>query len=379
MALYELALMGKPSTDQVDALKKSIEDIVEPFGLSLGAEVGWHVRPADFNPPAKSLAAVAFFGGSGVSDTGLAKVLRKGIPILPIVSKLEKFQTEIPSSLWSLNGISYDSEGVTRVSTALLECVGLLPRQRRVFISYRRQEAREPALQLFDELSARQFDVFLDTHGVPPGEDFQAMLWHRLCDADVLLMLDTSSYFEGRWTEAEFGRALAKGISVLRVGWPGVSPSSRLGTSSRIDLTTADFVAGSDRFTGAALEKIRVQLETVRSSSQAVRNLNLISTIRESVERIGGTVKGVGVHMAVSLKLPSGLEVVVYPVAGVPTSVNLNDAAEYSQTEHVGVVYDHMGLHHTWLKHLGWLGDNIKIVRWIKSSEAAWDLADWTA
>lgn len=378
MALYELALMGSPSTDQVDALKQNIEDIVKPFGLSLGSEIGWSVRPADFDPPAKALAAVAFFGGPGVSDTGLDEVFSRGIPILPVVSKLKNFQTEIPSSLWSLNGISYESEGATRVATAVLECVGLLPRQRRVFISYRREEAREVALQLFDELSARQFDVFLDTHGVPPGEDFQAMLWHRLCDSDVLLMLDTTSYFESRWTEAEFGRALAKGISVLRVGWPGISPSARLGTASRIDLISTDFVTGSERLKPDAIEKIRVHLETVRCSSQAVRNLNLVSTIRGAVERIGGKVKGVGLHMAVSLELPSGLEAVVYPAVGVPTSVNLNDAADDAHTEHIGIVYDHIGLHSIWLKHLGWLGDNIKTVRWIKASEAAWSLAGWT-
>ena len=91
MALYELALMGSPSTDQVDALKQNIEEIVRPFGLSLGAEIGWSLSPADFDPPAKALAAVAFFGGPGVSDTGLAEVFRRGIPILPVVSKLEKF------------------------------------------------------------------------------------------------------------------------------------------------------------------------------------------------------------------------------------------------------------------------------------------------
>jgi hypothetical protein len=159
MALYELALMGSPSTDHVDGLKQNIEDIVKPFGLSLGTEIGWSVRPSIFNPPDKALAAVAFFVGPGVSDTGLDEVFRRGIPILPVVSKLERHQTETPSSLWNLNSISYESEGAARVATAVLECVGLLPRQRRVFISYRREEAREVALQLFDELSARQFDV----------------------------------------------------------------------------------------------------------------------------------------------------------------------------------------------------------------------------
>jgi len=308
----------------------------------------------------------------------MSELLRKGVPILPVVSTLDKFVAETPAALRHLNGVGYDSDGPARVSTALLECLSLLPRQRRVFVSYRRNEARDAALQLFDELSARLFDVFLDTHGIPPGEDFQEMLWHRLCDSDVLLMLDTTSYFDSRWTDAEFGRALAKGISVLRIGWPGVNPSARLGTASRLDLIDNDFDAATAKFKPETIDRICDRLEKVRCFSQAVRNLNLVSTIREAVRTIGGTVTGVGLHRAVYLHLPRDVDVVVYPAVGVPTSVNLNDAADHAQTDHVGVVYDHKGLHHTWLKHLGWLGDNIKIVRWIKSSEAAWDLADWT-
>jgi hypothetical protein len=379
MALYELALMGAPSSDQIDALKTYIAEVIEPFDLHLGAEVAWNVSPTVFNPSAGTSAAVAFFGSVGVNDAGISDLLRRGVPILPVVSTLDKFAAEIPPSLRSLNGVAYDSDGPARVSTALLECLGLLPRQRRVFVSYRRHEARDTALQLFDELSARLFDVFLDTHGIPPGEDFQATLWHRLCDSDVLLMLDTTSFFDSRWTDAEFGRALAKGISVLRVGWPGVNPSPRLGTASRVDLTADDFVTSTQKLTPEAIDKICDQLERVRCFSQAVRNLNLVSTIREAVARVGGSVTGVGLHRAVYIHLPCDIDAVVYPAVGVPTSVTLNDAADNTSGDHVGVVYDHVGLHPTWLKHLTWLGDNIKSVRWIKASEAAWSFGGWKA
>jgi len=379
MALYELALMGAPSDAQIVALKKHIQQVIAPFGLHLGVEVGWKVLPTVFDPSSKTSAAVAFFGGLGVSDKGIPELLRKGIPILPVVSTLDRFEVEIPPSLRSLNGIGYDSDGQARVSTALLECLGLLPHQRRVFVSYRRQEARDAALQLFDELSARRFDVFLDAHGIPPAEDFQAMLWHRLCDSDVLLMLDTASYFESRWTDAEFGRALAKGISVFRVGWPAVNPSPRISMTSRIDLLEDAFVNSSSLLKPETIERICEQLETLRCSSQVVRNLNLVSTIRQAVERIGGTVTGVGLHRGVYLHLPCNLDIVVYPAIGVPTSLTLNDAADNAPGVDVGVVYDHVGLHNTWLKHLAWLGDNIKSVRWIKASEAAWNFGGWNA
>ena len=122
-----------------------------------------------------------------------------------------------------------------------MELLGLLPKQRSVFVSYRRTESREVAVQLFDELSARLFDVFLDTHGVAPGKEFQDVLWHRLCDCDVLIMLDTTTYFDSRWTAVEFGGALAKGINVMRIGWPGVKASPRSATASSVNLLATDF------------------------------------------------------------------------------------------------------------------------------------------
>src|SRR3546814_3711382 len=99
----------------------------------------------------------------------------------------------------------------------MLECVGLLRRQRRVFVSYRRVESRAAALQLPDLLASRGFDVFLDTHDIRPGEPFQDVLWHRLVDSGVSVMLDTPTYFDSRWSRKEIGRASAEEIQGLRV------------------------------------------------------------------------------------------------------------------------------------------------------------------
>ena len=234
--LYELAVLGAPSDAQISELEQLISQAVQPFGLRLGQEVGWLVRPEAFNPEQQKAAAAVFFGGKDAPQANLQSLLRKAIPVLPVVSDPAKVQEEIPAILRPLHCLAYNAGGAQRVATALLECAGLLPRQRRVFVSYRRDEARQAALQLFDALSSRLFDVFLDTHGIAPAEDFQAMLWHRLCDSDVLVMLDTPNYFASRWTSAEFGRALAKGISVLRIGWPDATPSVRTATASRAEL-----------------------------------------------------------------------------------------------------------------------------------------------
>jgi len=101
--------------------------------------------------------------------------------------------------------------------------------------------------------------------------------------------------------------------------------------------------------------------------------------VRNAVEKIGGSVAGVGLNKAVYLRMADGREVVVYPAVGVPTSMTLHDAATNAPDRSVAVAYDHVGLHPRWLGHLDWLGSNIRTVRWVKIAEAAWDFAGWEA
>jgi hypothetical protein len=377
MALYELAIMGAPSDAQINELKTHVSVVVEAFGLRLGNEVGWSVLPARFEPHQDTPSAAVFFGSAGVSEAGVLELLSRCIPTIPIASAAGKVHEEIPKQLRTLNCLFYGTDGALRIATALLECVGLLPRQRRVFVSYRRDGARNAALQLFNALSGRLFDVFLDTHGVAPADDFQAVLWHRLCDSDVLIMLDTPGYFESRWTAAEYGRALAKGISVLRIGWPTVSASPRAVTASRVDLATAEIDSATGTLANAAIDRICTHLEQVRGQGYAVRTLNLISNLKQAVERIGGSVTGVGVYGTVHVTLPDDKKIVLFPTVGVPTSLTLNHALDRASGQPTGVVYDHIGLDEKWLQHLSWLGKNIPAARWVKASEAAWAFAGW--
>jgi hypothetical protein len=380
MANYELTILGAPSDAQLNALREALASGVEPFGLRLGDGVGWSVLPDQFAYAQGTPSAVAFFGAPGAPDVGLSHALKSGVPVLPIVSDLARVTDELPAPLRPINSLAWGADGAQRTATVLLECVGLLRRQRRVFVSYRRAEALSAAPQLADALSARGYDVFLDTHRVAPADDFQAVLWHRLCDADVLLMLDTAEYFVSRWTDAEFGRALSKGISVLRVGWPNVTASPRAATAAGVELSPEEVTVATGRLTEAAVDRIGDRLEAIRSRSQAVRDLNLYSTLKMYVERVGGEVTGVGPHKAIYARMPSGrdyLPLVVFPVTGVPTSQTLQDAAERVADSAVAVAYDHVGLLDSCTDHLTWLGKHITQVRWLKVREADWELAGW--
>jgi len=123
-----------------------------------------------------------------------------------------------------------------------LEGLGLLRERRRLFISYRRVEASGVAAQLYEALDAAGFDVFLDTHGIlRPGEPFQEVLWHRLADTDVALLLDTPGFLASRWTEEELARANVSNIQILQVLWPGQTEASAAAFSSLYPLSMGDF------------------------------------------------------------------------------------------------------------------------------------------
>jgi hypothetical protein len=159
--LYQLAILGLPNESQLEELQRCVSDAVEAFGIALGREVEWHVGSDKFDPKQSRAAAAVYFGRSGaIEDANLERLRHNAVPIIPVVSSLQCVHDEIPETLRPLNCLEYDQGGAQRVATALLECCGLLPRQRRVFVSYKRSEARAAAVQLFDELSSKVFDVF---------------------------------------------------------------------------------------------------------------------------------------------------------------------------------------------------------------------------
>ena len=379
MALYELAVLGLPSTDQIASIAAAFEKAASQFKLRMGDEIRLLVKPGTFRPEQRTCAAAVFFGGTGGADIDISKVIDvKSLPILPVVSTSSSVSSEIPASLRGLNCIFSDKSSMDRIFATLLECVGLLPRQRRVFLSYKRDEATTAAVQLFSELSSRQFEVFLDTHGIGAGVDFQEAIWHQLCDVDVLLMLETPGYFKSRWTSAEYGRALSKGIGVLRVQWPDSSPSIHTATASRVEIVGDELIAGGS-LAGSAIDRITEQVEAVRSLSHATRQLSMISAVQSAVEQVEGTLVGVGASRAMHLKLRSGRDLIVQPTIGIPTSLMLQDTLERAGELDSAVVYDHFGMKKSWQAHLDWLASNVTGSRWMKRTDAAWDIGGWEA
>lgn len=384
MSLYELAILGQVTPEQRATLRATLSALLSEFDLAIDGAVTLHDAASVARRDKRVAFAATYFGGEPVTDLDQARELvQDSAPVIPAIGPDEEFGRAIPDFLQSANGLKRreNDPEMTELATAMLECVGLLRRQRRVFVSYRRVESRAAALQLHDLLNARGFDVFLDTHDIRPGDPFQDVLWHRLVDSDVMVMLDTPSYFDSRWTRQEIGRARAKEIQVLRVIWPGHTPNKLTDLAETIYLQPDELSGEDGPIAEARAEDIALHVEKLRSRSIAARYLSIVGKLRADAERIGAVVEGVGAHRAIAVRLLDGRKVWAFPVVGVPDAQALNDVADKARDAGRGetliLIYDHIGIREAWNAHLRWLDEQIKAVRAIRISDAAWALAAW--
>jgi hypothetical protein len=386
LSVYELGILGDASVDDRVALALTIGQMVADFGLEVGKDVILHDGGTALGRDKHAAFAAAYFGGPNHHDIEVVRAIaRSSVPVVPTIGPMGDFAAQLPPVLHSLNGLRRraDDSELKELAVVLLECVGLLRRQRRVFVSYRRTESRMAAMQLHDLLTARGFDVFLDTHDIRPGEPFQDVLWHRLCDSDVMVMLDTPAYFDGKWTRQEIGRARAKEIHVLRVVWPDHTPSKLTDLAETIYLHRSDLAGAAGQIAPRTADGIGLAVESLRSRSIASRYMAITGRLRAEVERIGAAVEGVGAHRAISVRLLDDHRIWAYPVVGIPTAELMNDIAEKARrADQEGtpvLVYDHVGIGDAWNAHLKWLDENITTVRALRVLEAGWALAAWEA
>ena len=109
----------------------------------------------------------------------------------------------------------------TEVVPAVIASSGLAPAENRVFISYIRRETTALADQLFEALTERGFDVFLDRCSVPVGVRFQERLMQDLDDKAVVVLLHSAEVAKrsSPWVEQEIARIkqYRLGLVVLRI------------------------------------------------------------------------------------------------------------------------------------------------------------------
>lgn len=365
---YQLIIIGssnKFECDIVDMLFKQIN------GLGMERNMLTVIHADNFQHEYKAnYPAYCLYMGSSNKNIDIQiidQLIRDATLILPIVSDLAEFKNLIPDLLNYINGFQLSTkQDIPQLVSCILEGFSLLRASRRVFISYKRSESSNIAIQLYEELEKSGFDVFLDTHSIRPGEPFQDELWHRMADSDIIVLLNTPSFLESHWTKEELAKANSLSIGIVQVVWPDSKLIPEAHICSPIQLEKSDFIDGHDnKLIDDILKKIIESTEILRARTLAARQDNLTS---EFISFAMQSKTKVTLHPDKFISLhKKECEYIIIPTIGVPQSLSCNNAEELIQKikkdkpKGIYLLYDHVNIRDKWLCHLEWLNQYLPV------------------
>jgi TIR domain len=333
---YQIALIGR-FAERREKLEELLFARTDELGIDRSQIAVLEETDIGTANPKAPLVAV-FFGYRGADDADhscIASLLKDSITIIPCVDTTAEASSQLPKSLSYINAFPMDQGNASfeRLSTLILENLRLLRSERRLFISYKRSESQSIAIELYECLDKAGFDVFLDTRSVPYGNDFQSILWHRMADSDIVVLLDTPNFRASHWTQKELSRANATNIQILHLLWPTVKPDESSAFSEFVSLQPTDFKSSETtgehaRLTDAMTKIIVTKAESLRARAMAARHRSLVDNFCDRARDEKAKSVAVQPERFISVELQNGGKVAVVPTIGVPR------ADRYQEIEH---------------------------------------------
>ena len=369
--MYQVVVLGaSPSTAQT--LTCAIQDRLADLGLAGDAvAILWDAEGETRNRRLPTFAIVFGDEAMPISPSILRGLLEESVEIAPVASVKGRVREEIPAELLHINVLFCGSAGgiPERLTSLIFESFRLLRRERKLFISYKRDDSERFANLIYEEFDKQGFDVFIDTRSVPPAVDFQETLWHRLSDADVVVLIDTKGFRAGRWTTEELARANATNIQILHLLWPGQTEDAGSAFSHFMRLAETDFADAAVPQGGSVrpecLGRIRSAAENLRARAIAARHRYLTDGFCDAARDLGGD-PAVQPERWISLQRSGGGLLAVIPAVGVPSADKINEIYEAVQRndpvpDEFWVIYDNRGVMSSWMTHLDWLDSHLPI------------------
>jgi hypothetical protein len=181
--------------------------------------------PVDDDPATDAPHRVAVWvGKEGDGLDSLEHAIAASLPILPVA--IDGDYRSLPKLLGALNASRLEDD-LTALVEVVLRMLGLSERERRVFISYRRDDTTPLADQLRHALLDRGFDVFIDRFSIEPGDDVQRRIDIELGDKAFVLVLESPTMKRSPWILHEIDYALHHRLSLQSVMVPGVTEDER--------------------------------------------------------------------------------------------------------------------------------------------------------
>ena len=369
---YQLIFLGDTKNPLVDQILKAFDRRFEELNLSKDIvdiifSDKFEQKYSNKNP------SFCFYIGSAVNANAdinhLDTILKNGDAILPVYFKVDNFRNEIPDILHPINGALAKENSCEYFSNIALQGLRLLRKTRKVFISYKRGDSTGVAIQLFEELSRRNFDPFLDAYSIPPTMDFQNELYHRMSDSDVLIQLLTPHFHESPYCKEEIEISNVKQIGVVQVIWPDcdTEASDRLCIPFKLrdnDIKCGDTPSNS-MLSLESMEKLIAHIESCRARNLAARQDTLRGEFIQEAKKVGRAVFQENYYI-IERDDHKNLLAIYLPAVGVPTSYDYYESKDFRNLLEtpdlkVYLLYDSLKVQEKWVQHLNWLNSALEV------------------
>lgn len=331
----------------------------------------------------KSPTVCLYFGNTDKCDFNLVEqLLSKCIYFLPIVSDLELVSNEIPDNLREINCKELKNKNtINEIVNIILEIFELLPQKRKVFISYKRSDSTNVALQLYNFLNTHGFTPFLDSYSIRPALNFQKELMNFMVDCDLIILLDTENFFNSEWTVKEFNQANALSIGIVRIIWPNTKNNNEKDCAlfNNIELNYSNFIRKNISKNGKlkvnTINNILNQIEMFRARSIRLRENVLIGEVQKYA--LSKKINIITEYNYLFRK--NSKDTIIIPTIGIPSSNNFDSARKILISSKgikcIYLLYDNRNILKSWISYLDWVNQYnipVKTVKVSKLEELGW-------
>jgi len=293
MASYYVEVFAHGQDGWRAAFAEALAREIRALGAHRDVSVELREAPFDGEP----VVGLYFASAEALSDDELTSSLdasmRAGRVVFPVVPRLSEYLQSVPEGLRPINGYEWSgSDPATGLVRKVLAELGVEDRQRRAFISHKREDGLAAAEQVHDHLCHLGFEPFIDRFHIPSGQDVQADIADALEDCALLVLLETPLAHESEWVLDEVDYALSHQLGLVIFTWPE-SPSQLPGTQGlpRQPLTQLelDKLKGYDILTETALARLGRVVEDEYVRSMVRRRRYMLRSTEEAAEAAGLT------------------------------------------------------------------------------------------
>jgi hypothetical protein len=293
--VYEIQVIDANRAGWKSELERAVETELRRVALHRSVSVRVAGEPSNGDCPSIVVYLAAETAPTDAAgDERVRDATGQGLVVIPVVADLRAFREHVPDALAPINGFEWSGgDPAERLARLLLEALGIEERQRRVFISHKREDGLGAAEQLHDGLSHQGFRPFIDRFAIPAGARVQDYIADELEAHAFMLLVETPQAHESDWVFDEVDYALSHTMGVLILQWPG-QPQPVPGSQGlpRLTLSPEQLETdehGYDILTMEALEEVMAQVEAAHASGLVRRRRMLVQNVEEAAAASGCT------------------------------------------------------------------------------------------